>query len=404
MAENKNPDMEKEPKAAPVNEIDEFAQKLLDKKVELALFPDDDDITSQSLEGSMSEAQRKTAETSMLNALDQLRKERGQSTIEEEEASYRSRYGDQDDLDSAPEKKPAETDPQQEDDTYLSVEPNRYETVHREDHFEKSEKRPQKSGGSHKKIWIIAAIVAILAALFAGYVWKTTVYDPAHQSDPEQTEAYDRLVNFADEYSMMSDAQKKDIVKLEADYNSLPEARKTEINEYFQNPKHTGQSFTDLLAATKQNQLLAENPGMQELLSYASSYNSLEQAGKDDIINRLDAYNALNDEAKSQVNTAFSTATGKDFMTLYNETRARLDAASAQPADQPVDDGQAPVDGAQAGDPSSQAELQAQLEQLQIDRQNYVAFLESEGMPVEGDEILASYDAQIAQISAALDQ
>lgn len=70
------------------NEIDDFARKLLDKQAEMALFPDDDNFTTSALEGSLSEAQRKNAETSMLNALDQLRMERGQETIEEEEQHY----------------------------------------------------------------------------------------------------------------------------------------------------------------------------------------------------------------------------------------------------------------------------------------------------------------------------
>ncbi|MDE5758440.1 MAG: hypothetical protein K2H85_07485, partial [Allobaculum sp.] len=72
------------------NEIDDFTRKLLDKQVELTLFPDDD-ITSSALEGTMSEAQRKNAEFSMLTALDQVRRERGQTPISEEEKRYAAR-------------------------------------------------------------------------------------------------------------------------------------------------------------------------------------------------------------------------------------------------------------------------------------------------------------------------
>ena len=71
------------------NEIDDYTQKLLDKQVEYLLFPEDDsDVTTSSLEGTMSEEQRRVAEETMLSALDQLRKERGQVSIEEEENQF----------------------------------------------------------------------------------------------------------------------------------------------------------------------------------------------------------------------------------------------------------------------------------------------------------------------------
>lgn len=377
-----------------LNEIDDFTQKLLDKKVELTLFPDEEEITSSQLQGSMNEAQRKNAETSMLNALDQMRKERGQSTIEEEESNFRTGQHQ--------EAAGGEQTSGEEDD-FVSVDPNRYETHHREDHFEKQEKRPPRQKLTKKpKFWIITSIAALVVLMFAGYVWKVEFYDPAHQTNTQQTEAYDRLVSYADEYPMMSDSQKKEILKLEADYNSLPAAKKEEINAYFANPKHTGQTFTDLLAQTKQAGLLAENPGLAELQDYARNYNSYSQAQKDDIVNRLDAYNALNEGGKAQINADFVTAAGSDFMTLYNEAKSRLDSQTQPASSQPAAPDQEQPPAAVDENSAYRQQLSDQLDQLIIDRQNYVYFLNAEEMPVEGDEILAQYDAQIAQVQAEL--
>ena len=64
-------------------EIDDFAQALLDRKTEMALFKD-----MPKEEKTQDVSQRKQAERQLSSALDMLRKERGQLPIEEEERRY----------------------------------------------------------------------------------------------------------------------------------------------------------------------------------------------------------------------------------------------------------------------------------------------------------------------------
>ncbi|MBF0579128.1 hypothetical protein IM774_04890 [Erysipelotrichaceae bacterium RD49] len=396
---------QKEPKSDPnVNEIDDFTQKLLDKQAELALFPDDDEITSSSLVDTMNEAQRRNAEASMLKALDQFRKERGQDTIEEEERKFALRHPNKVSKtksssaghSKSPHNNHSETNQAKEH--YEEIEPNRYETKNRENHFEKTETRPANKVKFYYKprFWVVAAIVAVIAAVFGAYAWKVTVYDPMHATDVEQNYAYNKLINFADEYPMKSDAQKRDVLNLESDYNSLPEAKKDEINQYFANPKHTGKTFVELLNEMKQTVANEENPALQALLDYARGWQTADEATRQDIVNRIEAFNTLSDSAKNEVNSVFVPITGKDFTTVYNEFKAAQDQA-AQASQQQADAAQTAQQQA-----DNKAELQAQLAQLQADREAYSEFLASEGL--EPDEILAQYDADIAQIRAQLNQ
>lgn len=380
------------------NEIDDFTQKLLDKKAELALFPDDEDFTSSSLVNTMNEAQRRNAEASMLKALDQFRKERGQQTIEEEEREYARNNPSE--ATSKTKANPSGVGASHSSKAaskpgYEEIEPNRYETKNREDHFVKPETRPRKETRFYHKprFWGIVAIVAVVAAIFGAYAWKVTVYDPMHATDVEQNYAYNKLVNFADEYPMKSDAQKRDVLNLEADYNQLPEAKKDEINAYFANPKHVGMTFMDLLNSTRQSVANDQNPTFQALMDYARNWGTADEATRADIVNRIDAFNSLDESAKNEINAVFVPITGKDFATVYNEFKAASDqAAQNQPG----------AAGTGQSTPSQRAELESQLAQLNADRAQYAQFLAEEGL--DNDEILAQYDADIAQIQAQLNQ
>ena len=395
----------------PVNEIDDFTQKLLDKRVEMQLFPDEDDFTSSSLEGSLNEAQRKTAEDSMQQALDQLRRQRGQVSIEEEEEEYNLLYPSK----NKPSSKPSVQDEALE---YYDVEPNRYETRTRQDHFEKQEKRPGHGPLTKRaKIAIVTLVVILVAAMFGGYYWKVAIYDPAHTTDTAQDEAWKRLVNYADEYSMMSDSQKQQILQLGADYNSLPEGKKKEINEYFINPKHTGQTFIALYAAAQASQLAPSNPGLNDLINYVVSYSTLDEAGQNDIVNKVDAYNGLTQEAKDFINMVMTDQTGKDFMTVVDEVRKDLEAnqpKSEEPSAEPSQQTQAPANSndqqqtpfsnqtpqVQVNNDTDVSQKRLELASLIADRDEYATFLESEGLA--SDDILNEYNAKIAELRAQL--
>ncbi len=77
---------EKKPKQN--GEIDAFVKALLNKKTEMALNKDSQP-EREDVSPAMTPVERQSAEKTMSSALDLLRKERGQLTIEEEEEKYR---------------------------------------------------------------------------------------------------------------------------------------------------------------------------------------------------------------------------------------------------------------------------------------------------------------------------
>lgn len=74
-------------------EIDAFAKALLHKKIEMALYKDQEQKEEEKR--PMTKPERQYAEKTMSSALDLLRKERGQLTIEEEEEQYRQQNEEQ---------------------------------------------------------------------------------------------------------------------------------------------------------------------------------------------------------------------------------------------------------------------------------------------------------------------
>ena len=354
------------------NDIDEYTQKLLDRRAELTLFPDDDeDFTSSSLEGSLTDFQRRNAEQSMLNALDQLRKERGQVSIAEEERNFEQNG----------EKREGHQNEGKEE-YYKGIAPNRYENSNRLDHFLVTEPRPQTKKELWKRpiFWVIFCGCIMIATLFGAFAWKVTVYDPQHATDVDQAYAYRKLVNYADEFPMMSDRQKKEIVNLEADFNSLPLAKKDEINTYFSNPKHTGKTFTALLEEYKKTIEVEQDSRIQELLYLARNWQTIDGTKRNTVVDYYDVYQALEENQKETVNQAFKEGTGLTFVEVYNQTSAGLSGVPVQ----------------------TNADIQAQIDSLTKDRDNYLKFLQEEGESGENDAILQQYNEQIAALQAKL--
>lgn len=354
------------------NDIDEYTQKLLDRRAELTLFPDDDDdFTSSSLEGSLTDFQRRNAEQSMLNALDQLRKERGQVSIAEEERNFEQNG----------EKREGYQNEGKEE-YYRGIAPNRYENSNRLDHFLVTEPRPQTKKELWKRpiFWVIFCGCIMIATLFGAFAWKVTVYDPQHATDVDQAYAYRKLVNYADEFPMMSDRQKKEIVNLEADFNSLPLAKKDEINTYFSNPKHTGKTFTALLEEYKKTIEVEQDSRIQELLDLARNWQTIDGTKRNTVVDYYDVYQALEENQKETVNQAFKEGTGLTFVEVYNQTSAGLSGVPVQ----------------------TNADIQAQIDSLTKDRDNYLKFLQEEGESGENDAILQQYNEQIAALQAKL--
>ena len=67
------------------DDLDAFARALLNRKTEMRIFRDE---TGDEVEIGFSDNEREAAEKTMSQALDILRKSRGQKTIEEEETAF----------------------------------------------------------------------------------------------------------------------------------------------------------------------------------------------------------------------------------------------------------------------------------------------------------------------------
>lgn len=457
-------------------DIDDFARALLDKKVELALFPEEDDVTSELVQDSMNEEQRRQAEDTMLSALDQMRRSRGQMTIEEEEAYYRrknpprlkkkkenlsedssssgnagsksakkesgsARTGKLESADSVSDGT-SQFEKMQNHRTAEKAEqknllesldrrnPVRYEKSSREDHFEKAETRPVHEKKSQKKnrkknaeaenntgrvnraeeadrnqtddreqrlfenftdpaerishqknlkIWIAAAVVLALC-LFGGYVWKVSVYNPAHYLSEEKQSLYDWLVAYADEYPMMSDAEKNELLSRNGQLDILPASKLDELQAYFL--EHTGSDLSGLIEILEtQRQGELEEPQFLELLQYVEHFGSYDDQERSRLPEKKAAYQALSDLQKERIDQAMKQAVDLTFDQAVSEQEEK--------ADQVI---QEQIDG-----------LEAEMQSLQKDRDKYVDFIQSEGKEASSDQVLAEYDSRIAAMNQQIE-
>lgn len=60
-----------------------------------------------------------------------------------------------------------------------------------------------------KKIIAIIACVVVVLGLMGAYAYKIYIYDPQNVATEAQLASYDKLVAYADEWDMMSDAENR---------------------------------------------------------------------------------------------------------------------------------------------------------------------------------------------------
>lgn len=453
------PDHPEEPVSSQ-NEIDEFTQKLLNRKTEMVLWPEDEPQKEE--EPVFTPEERKKAEETMSFALDELRKSRGQVPIEEEEEtigldqiSFEDRFDGGEDFTT-------ESLFHHTQSTPASEVTGKYETSSKDksQYIEPTEKRPQeKSGffrmpspaktkkpsaskaaakpqaGKPKKkrrrrklrkqaVALFAGIIAVILLLFGGYYYKTRIYDPANQITPAQQDAYNRLLAYAEEYSMSSDAERKELIDLEHDFYSLSAKQQEEINQKF--VANTGKNFPDLLTEIKNSDGTVnseDDPVYASLAEYVSTFSTMDEAGQDEILNKLEDYDSLSTALKEKINSLMLSQNGKNFMDNYNEVNNRVNNPDAS-ADQNTDDqssdsqnqsadasqGQSAADQQNTDTSSTQtadnsAEIQQyqnQINELTSLRDDYLSSLAEDGLSADGDDVVVEYNSQIAYWQALL--
>ncbi len=313
-------------------EIDDFAQALLDRKTEMALFKD-----MPKEEKTQDVSQRKQAERQLSSALDMLRKERGQLPIEEEERRYTfqqslddSNFEEEedfttyslgkDDLMNASLKNVHDA---LDGDVEVENKPIQEESTKEEavkEPKKKKEKLKKVDPNRKKKIIAIIACVVVVLGLMGAYAYKIYIYDPQNVATEAQLASYEKLVAYADEWDMMSDAEKSEILDLKEDYDSLLDKQKTEINSYFK--EQTGQTFNALykeLKALNDEQEDEQNPDYQEIVAYLTNWSSKTDDEKMNVVNLKTKYDGLTSSLQKKIDDLSREQTQKSFGALYTE-------------------------------------------------------------------------------------
>ncbi len=383
------------------DELDAFARALLNRKTEMRIFRDEN---SDEMEIGFSDDERQAAEKSMSQALDTLRRSRGQKTIEEEETAFW--FDDEPAQETAPE--PETRTPKKKQSRPVRKSRHRNKPVRKEnsrasgsaDNTEKSarpasersvgtrkEKAAKKTAAADHEVKpagspaarsnpvrrrIVLAILALCLLAVAGlgvYCWKVLVWNPENLTTETQEASYKKLVDYADEYGsgLMSDAEKAEILDLKTDYDSLAPRQKTEIDAYFQEQTRSGdypqgRTFQEIWQEQSERKQATEDaaqPQYQELTAYLANWNEKSDLEKRDILNYRDFYKGLTQSLKNQVDEQIKAVTGQTFSQLVSEQEEIV--RSEQVAHQQEVD-------------SQKAELQAQIDALNQEIQSYSAY------------------------------
>ena len=338
--------------------IDAYSKALLDKKTEY-----NDELKKPKVVHQMSEAERRQAEKTMSSALDMLRKERGQKTIEEEEQFYQEHEDDLKDMDddfttSSIEKeqsnealdlvhamlKNMSNEGDENEEVVIQKEKNPNEKKEKKEHKPKEKKSKNKQVKEKKPLKKITKIVlcVILVGLVAlgGYAYKVLVYDPQNIVSETQQKTYDKLVSYADEYgdNMMSDAEKykallKDMKQLHHD--------KEEV----------------------------KLPAYQQIVGLLNGWESKSDEEKMAVADMQSTYSSLSKNLKDEVDTLSKSKTGKDFIDLCKE-QGELKAAAEEKARQEEE-------AKKAENEKKVKEYQTSLNSLQQDYNTYAQYAQS---------------------------
>lgn len=370
----------KKGKRAQKDEIDDYAKALLHKKTEMALYPEDQ--SNQKKTKSLSQEELSNAEESLSSALDLLRLERGQLPIEEEEKQFSGsqEIESEKDLDtfttssihldplsnnttlesiytsieekenkanksvkeekklkkvSSKKKKTISSKKEKQAKTATNPKPNEKTESKKQEKEEKKketkeeskpkaikkEKKPHPYLEKLKQHWKgILLFLVIFALLLGGYAYKVVVYDPQNITTAEQESIYKKLVEYADEWDMLSEAEKMELIDLEDEYNQLLEKQQKNLNAYF--VEQTGQDFDTQLAALKDLRTQQEDqtkPEYQELVAYVSNWSTKSDEEKAQILNYKAMYESLSDALKQQIDAIANEQSGSSFAGLIQQ-------------------------------------------------------------------------------------
>lgn len=339
------------------DEIDDFAKALLDKKTDMAIYNSESHGETEETDPAQD---RKAAEETLSSALDMLRMERGQSTIEEEEKQYYySRLTEDDDFDdedfttsSIEELKTQsfdvnqvtqalhEYDQDREVKTKLKVDMNKSNAAGFS-HDSKQEQKAAKKKKSKLKWVLIAVFVLLFAGCLGGYAYKVYVWNPAHIITDEMQQAYDKLVSYADEYgsdldsnaTLMSDSERFELLDMDKDYETLNDIQKEDINAYFK--EQTNKTYKQLVKELRELRDLINdeaNASYKTISDLLVGWSSLTAEQQYQVLDLYEDYQNLPEKLKERINELSQANAGYDF-TKLNENIRKAKEAQTQKED-----------------------------------------------------------------------
>ncbi len=343
------------------NQIDEYTKALLDSKTKSI----NDTKEEKKI---LSQEEKVAAEGRLENALDQLRKQRGQKPIRQEEKEYRRKHSldimdfttqaiQYDSEDHSLKAIQKELDQKQnrdrhtitktrmirvdQEDRPLSRKRKREEDlsltdtiirkgksgkvklqrIHRtltdpddvEIHGVLTEKEKKEFRFKSHMISILAC-ACVLALLLTGYAYYSFVYKPEHTITAKMQETYNTLRDYADEWDMSSDTEKIELLKYKNKYNQLLDSQKEEINSYFK--EQTGKTLTKLFSDLKAQNEQSKTDSLNRLKEYLNQWDAYTDTQKEMILNYVDVYQSLSSSDQKTIDELCEDVAGSNFNAL----------------------------------------------------------------------------------------
>lgn len=361
------------------NEIDDYTKALLDSQKE------SHSSTKEEKDLPLSPEEKMAAEGRLENALDQLRKQRGQKPIRQEEKDYRKKHS----LD-IPDFTTRSIQYDSDDDSLKSIQKELDQKQNRDRHTitrtrlirvdEKDRPLSRQRKNTHDlsltdtlirttqtgriklerlqrtltdpddvethgvltesekrrfrfktRLISILVCVCVLALLLTGYAYKTLVYDPAHTITPSMQETYNKLQEYADEWDMSSDTEKSELLGYKTKYNRLLDSQKQDINAYFK--EQTGSKLTKIFKELKVKNQQSKQEALTRLQDYISNWLSYTNQEKEMILNYVDVYQSLSDADKQTIDNLATEITGTNFSDLVDQEQALANSYEDEIAD-----------------------------------------------------------------------
>lgn len=391
------------------NELDEFTRALLNRRTEMRLYPEDDKETD-AWGDPLSEDEKETASQTMSEALDEMRRQRGQNSIQEEEALYEMSHGMQEGDAQNPQQlvKDILEQTRKENLNNPKKAPSRAKK-------KKNETKQDAHVPASKPKWVLYVVLFLFACALglAAYSYKILYYNPTHTVSEAQQAAYDALIDYADEYGsgLMSDAEKLEILDLKEGYDSLLESQKKEVNAYFQEQTKTadskGYTFEQIYneqLSLKQQADDRDNPDYQQITAFLSGWDSMSEEQKQQIVNYNDMYSRLSATLQAEVDDLARQVSGQSFASLVSQQEEAVRSAQVAQQEEEAAAAQAAQEAQQAQIAQWQqeaAQLNQELSACQIYAQSLAAELASaQAAGTDTSAIQSQIDANNQTISS----